>query len=58
MRQVPREAAKAVGNGWEDPRVLFRNETQWSKLKRTALSSVCYAHVNGRVTLAQQLPAQ
>ena len=45
MRQVPREAAKAVGNGWEDPRVLFRNETQWSKLKRTTLSPVCCVHV-------------
>ena len=39
MRQVPRVAAKAVGNGQGDSRVLFRNETQWSKLKRTTLSA-------------------
>jgi hypothetical protein len=45
MRQVPRVAAKAVDNSGEGAGPLFRNETQWSKLKRITLSPACYVHV-------------
>jgi hypothetical protein len=44
-REVLRVAAITVGNGRVDPGEMFRNETQWPKLKQTTLSPMCYAHV-------------